>query len=150
MKKTILIIAAVLLVSSIGVLTYLKISNRNASDNGTGKTNDSLIISIISFSKISDEKLFMTGKVERGTVKTGDEVSLVGMSDKIIDTKISSLSSFSGTINNIEDLNNFRNSYLSKKDLIIIITTLLYSIGISKNRNKSSFVLIIFPINFAA
>ena len=104
MKKTILIIAAVLLVSSIGVLTYLKISNRNASDNGTGKTNDSLIISIISFSKISDEKLFMTGKVERGTVKTGDEVSLVGMSDKIIDTKISSLSSFSGTINNIEDL----------------------------------------------
>lgn len=104
MKKTILIIVAVLLVSSIGVLTYLKIFNKNTDDNGTGKTNDSLIISIISFSKISDEKLFITGKVERGTVKTGDEVSLVGMSDKIIDTKISSLSSFSGTINNIEDL----------------------------------------------
>ena len=107
MKKTILIIVAVLLVSSIGVLTYLKISNRNAGDNGTdkpGKTNDSLVISIISFSKISDEKLFMTGKVERGTVKTGDEVSLVGMSDEIINTKISSLSSFSGTISNVEDL----------------------------------------------
>lgn len=108
MKKTIFIIVAVLLVSSIGVLTYFKNFNKNSSNNNnnnvTGKTNDSLVISIISFGKISDEKMLISGKVERGIAKTGDEVSLVGMSDEIIDTKISSLSSFSGTIKSVEDL----------------------------------------------
>lgn len=122
MKKTILIIVAVLLVSSIGVLTYLKIFNKNTGDNETNKTNDSLVISIISFSKISDERMFISGKVERGIVKTGDEVSLVGMGDEVVDTKISSLSSFSGNINSIEDLKDAENVDEAKKGDTIFLT----------------------------
>lgn len=122
MKKTVFIIVTLLLVSLVGVLVYFKIFNKNTDNNVTGKTKDSLVISIISFSKISDETMFISGKIERGIVKTGDDVSLIGMGDEVIDTKISSLSSFSGTIKSVEDLENAEKVDEAKEGDMVFLT----------------------------